>query len=61
MLVCQEWAKAVEDADQCIKIKPDWGKGYGRKAAALHGMNDLEGAHKTYQEGLAVEPGSLPP
>ena len=55
----QNWPKAVEDADKCITIKPDWGKGYGRKGAALHGMGDLEGAHKAYKAGLAVEPGVL--
>ena len=53
----QNWAQAVEDADKCISIKPDWGKGYGRKGAALHGKGDLEGAHKAYKAGLAVEPG----
>jgi hypothetical protein len=56
----QNWAKAVEDADKCISIKPDWGKGYGRKGAALHGMGDLEGAHKAYTEGLKIEPGAPP-
>ncbi len=54
----QNWIKAVEDAEKCISIKPDWGKGYGRKGAALHGMGDLEGAHKAYTAGLAVEPGA---
>lgn len=53
----QNWPKAVQDADMCITIKPDWGKGYGRKGAALHGMGDLEGAHKAYKAGLAIEPG----
>ena len=48
----------MEDAEKCISIKPDWGKGYGRKGAALHGMGDLEGAHKAYTAGLAVEPGA---
>jgi hypothetical protein len=55
----QNWPKAVQDADMCITIKPDWGKGYGRKGAALHGMGDLEGAHKAYKAGLAIEPGVL--
>jgi hypothetical protein len=54
----KNWMKAVEDAEKCISIKPDWGKGYGRKGAALHGMGDLEGAHKVYTDGLAVEPGA---
>lgn len=28
--------QALEDANSCIKTKPDWPKGYGRKGAALH-------------------------
>ena len=27
--------KALEDAEACIRIKPDWGKGYYKKGAAL--------------------------
>ena len=57
----QNWIKAAEDAEKCISIKPDWGKGYGRKGAALHGMGDLEGAQKAYTAGLAVEPGACTP
>ena len=53
----QDWAKAIDDANKCISIKADWGKGYGRKGAALHGAGDLEGAQKAYKDGLAVEPG----
>jgi len=33
-------AKALEDADKCISLKPDFVKGYHRKASALHAMND---------------------
>ena len=54
----QDWAKAIDDANKCISIKPGWGKGYGRKGAALHGAGDLEGAQKAYKDGLAVEPGA---
>jgi len=54
----QDWTKAIDDANKCISIKPDWGKGYGRKGAALHGAGDLEGAQKAYKDGLAVEPGA---
>ena len=53
----QDWAKAIDDANKCISIKADWGKGYGRKGAALHGAGDLEGAQKAYKDWLAVEPG----
>lgn len=30
-----QFAAALEDANKCIEIKPDWGKGYQRKAMAL--------------------------
>jgi len=33
-------AKAVEDADKCIDLAPDFVKGYHRKAAALAALND---------------------
>ena len=30
-----QFAAALADAEKCIEIKPDWGKGYQRKAMAL--------------------------
>lgn len=39
-------------------MKADWGKGWGRKGAALHGLGDLEGAQGAYEEGLKLEPGN---
>uniref|UniRef100_A0A7S4NTQ4 STI1 domain-containing protein n=1 Tax=Guillardia theta TaxID=55529 RepID=A0A7S4NTQ4_GUITH len=52
-----KYDQALNDAEKCIAIKPDWGKGYGRKGAAMHGMGDFEGALKAYKDGLAHEPG----
>ncbi|KAJ1472225.1 hypothetical protein T484DRAFT_1915103 [Baffinella frigidus] len=49
-----QWDKALGDADMCISLKPDWGKGYARCGAAHHGRGDLPGA---YKQGLTVEPG----
>jgi len=53
----KQFDKALEDADKCISLKPNWGKGYGRKGAALHGMGDLDSAVEAYKKGLEVEPG----
>ena len=53
----KEYGDALTDAELCIKLNPSWGKGYGRKGAALHGMGQFEDAIKAYQEGLQVEPG----
>ncbi|XP_061817980.1 stress-induced-phosphoprotein 1 [Nerophis lumbriciformis] len=50
------YEKALEDACETIKIKPDWGKGYSRKAAAQEFLGRLEDAKSTYQEGLRKEP-----
>ncbi|XP_058484018.1 stress-induced-phosphoprotein 1 isoform X1 [Solea solea] len=51
-----EYENALQDACQTIKIKPDWGKGYSRKAAALEFLGRLEDARETYQEGIRQEP-----
>lgn len=32
---------ALEDAEQVVALKPDWGKGHGRRAAALQGLQVL--------------------
>ncbi|CAB1316089.1 unnamed protein product [Coregonus sp. 'balchen'] len=50
------YKSALEDACQTIKIKPDWGKGYSRKAAAQEFLGRFEDAKVTYQEGFRHEP-----
>ncbi|KAJ3589030.1 hypothetical protein NHX12_009878 [Muraenolepis orangiensis] len=52
------YESALQDACQTIKIKPDWGKGYSRKAAALEFLGRFEEAKTTYQEGMMQEPGN---
>ncbi|XP_062392311.1 stress-induced-phosphoprotein 1 [Sardina pilchardus] len=51
-----DYEDALKDACQTIKIKPDWGKGYSRKAAALEFLGRFEDAKTTYQEGVRQEP-----
>jgi len=53
-----QWADALKDAERCIKLKKDWGKGYGRKGAALEGKGDLEGAKRAYEAGLKEDASS---
>lgn len=54
----KDYAKALEDGTKTVELKPDWAKGYGRKAAAYHGLGDSDNAIKTYEEGLKIEPGN---
>ena len=37
----KDFDQALADANKVIEIKPDWPKGYTRKAGALHGQGDL--------------------
>ena len=45
----KQFEQAVEDAEMCIKLKSDWGKGYYRKAVALHGMGQLKESYKAFE------------
>eukprot|EP00982_Pelagococcus_subviridis_P000761 6308-Pelagococcus_subviridis.AAC.1 len=35
---CGKYEEALADANRCVKMAPKWGKGYGRKGAALTGL-----------------------
>jgi stress-induced-phosphoprotein 1 len=48
--------QALSDAENCIKIKGDWAKGYLRKGMALAGLEKKEEAKVVYEEGLKLEP-----
>ncbi|KAJ1481900.1 hypothetical protein T484DRAFT_1559584, partial [Baffinella frigidus] len=47
----KKWEKALEDAETCISLKPDWGKGYMRRGSALHELGHLQEARETYRKG----------
>ena len=50
--------EALADADKCTELKPSWGKGYGRKGAALFKQGKYDAAVDAYEAGLKVEAGS---
>ena len=50
---------AITDAEKCVELKPDWGKGYSRLGLALYKKGDLAGAQKAYAAGLACDPNNV--
>lgn len=50
-----DYASALQDAESCIAVKPDWAKGYSRKGLALHNLNRFPEAVETYDQGLAID------
>ena len=54
--VRSKWEEALADGNKCIEVKPDFAKGYSRKAAALFGMRKMQEAASAYEEGLAKFP-----
>lgn len=43
---------ALQDANSCISLNPDFAKGYSRKGAALHALKRYNDSIKAYQDGL---------
>ncbi len=41
LLKLKKVSKALEDADKCIELRPEWEKGYFRKGAVLEEQNQL--------------------
>lgn len=50
--------RALEDAEQCVKIAPAWSKGFSRVGAAQYALRDYDAAIKAYEDGLKIEPAS---
>ena len=51
-----DFDEALEDANRCVLVKPDWGKGYFRKGVALQGLRRLGEAVEAFRQGFAVDP-----
>jgi stress-induced-phosphoprotein 1 len=48
---------ALDDANSCLGLKPDFSKGYSRKGAALHSLKRYNDSIAAYEEGLKRFPG----
>ena len=52
----QMYEKALEDADECVRLQPTWAKGYSRRAAAKFHLGDLQAAKLAYSKAWDLEP-----
>lgn len=52
----KQFDKALEDANKCVEINPNFVKGYSRKGVALFGLNRLNEAKQVYEAGLKLDP-----
>lgn len=51
-----DYEKALEDAEETVRLSEAWGKGWGRKGLALFHLNRFDEAVEAYREGLKVDP-----
>lgn len=54
----ENYAAALEDANQTIALNPSWSKGYSRKGSALAYLGRHDEAVQAYEKGLELEPGN---
>lgn len=51
--------KALQDADQCIKLKPKWSRGYSRRGSALFELKRFHSSILAYEECIQLEPTNI--
>lgn len=51
-----KFQEALDSAEKCIEVKPDWGKGYQRKGLALQGLKKNDDAKAAFEKGLEIDP-----
>jgi len=49
------FTEALEDAEKCVELRPDWPKGYFRKGRALYGLGKYEDAAVAFLQCLALD------
>lgn len=52
----EKYDKALEDGAECVRLKPDWAKGYTRKGLAEFFLKKYDDAAETYKAGLKLAP-----
>ena len=54
-----KYDEAIVDAARCTKLKPEWGKSWGRLGAALHGQCNYDDALVAYNKANELEPSEV--
>jgi len=57
-IALEDYDKAMEDADECVRLQPSWAKGYLRRGSVYFRMGQLEQAELVLKEGLDLDPGN---
>jgi len=57
-IALEAYDKAMEDADECVRLQPSWAKGYLRRGSVYFRMGQLEKAEVVLKEGLELDPGN---
>mmetsp|Transcript_149287 Transcript_149287/g.371787 ORF Transcript_149287/g.371787 Transcript_149287/m.371787 type:complete len:588 (+) Transcript_149287:96-1859(+) len=52
----EKYEDALKDGSECVKLKPDWPKGYTRKGLAEYFLLKYDDAIETYKAGLKLAP-----
>ncbi|CAK7896915.1 heat shock protein Sti1p [[Candida] anglica] len=51
----KNFGKALEDAEECVKVNGTWAKGYNRVGAAQYGLGNFEDAKASYTKALELD------
>eukprot|EP00906_Rhabdomonas_costata_P008019 RCo011445 len=51
-----DYGRALDDAEAVLALRPEWAKGYSRKAAALQHLERYPEAIAAFRRGLELEP-----
>eukprot|EP00928_Gymnodinium_smaydae_P069129 TRINITY_DN5251_c0_g2_i1.p1 TRINITY_DN5251_c0_g2~~TRINITY_DN5251_c0_g2_i1.p1 ORF type:complete len:621 (+),score=229.41 TRINITY_DN5251_c0_g2_i1:121-1863(+) len=52
----EKYQEALKDGAECVRLKPDWAKGYTRKGLAEFFLQKYDDAAETYKAGLKLAP-----
>ena len=50
-----QYQEALADGTKCVELKPDWVRGYTRKALAEFYLGEYDAAEATYRKGLELD------